>query len=118
MTRDTRYEPYMEPRTRTVQTVLCDGLCGTLVDIPPLGRPDGWISVFRQVEGRAKTWDFCGWDCFIGWATEQDESVGGYIDDWKQSIKVLETRKDKTASDYLEDEFAAVLATGEQEREE
>ena len=89
----TRYEPYTVEMTRTVEEISCDS-CGTLTDMIPLHRPEGWITVFRQVDGKNVTRDFCGWDCFVGWVTAHDESDGGYIVAWQESIAAILTEKE------------------------
>ena len=60
----------------------------------PLHRPEGWITVFRQVDGKNVTRDFCEWNCFVGWVTAHDESDGGYIVAWQESIAAILTEKE------------------------
>ena len=89
----TRYEPYTVEMTRTVESLACDS-CGTLTDMIPLHRPEGWITVFRQVDGKNVTRDFDSWNCFVGWVTAHDETDGGYLEAWTESIAAILAEKE------------------------
>ena len=89
----TRYEPYTVEMTRTVEEISCDS-CGTLTDMEPLHRPEGWITVFRQVDGKNVTRDFDSWNCFVGWVTAHDETDGGYLEAWTESIAAILAEKE------------------------
>ena len=88
-----RYEEYTETRTRTVETLTCNQ-CGEITDVTPTTRPEGWITVFRQIDGRNATWDFCPGDCFTLWACQLDETTGGYLQPWKDTIDILKAERE------------------------
>jgi hypothetical protein len=88
-----RYEEYTETRTRTVETLTCNQ-CGEITDITPTTRPEGWITVFRQIDGRNATWDFCPGDCFTLWACQLDELTGSYLEPWRETVDILTAEKE------------------------
>ena len=71
----------------------CDG-CGSLTDVEPLNRPEGWITVFRKVDGANVTRDFCEWGCFVGWTVAHDETTDGYLQAWQESIAIIKATKE------------------------
>jgi len=87
--RSTRYVEETVMRTRTVQQLHCDN-CGTVTDIEALDRPDQWTTIFRSVEGNKRSWDFCEWDCVVGFVNAQPEAgPGTLLADLQASVEAL-----------------------------
>lgn len=69
MSRPTRYETYTQEMRRTVQQLLCD-VCGTLVDVAPLKRPEGWVCLVMATDSGTETYDMCSFACLYGFVTD------------------------------------------------
>ena len=93
----------MEERHYTEQEMVCD-VCGTVADVVPLGRPEGWYSVQFTREGKTIAQDMCSWPCFYGWVEAEENPID--MKPWKESIKMLtkeiECSKCATKFDYDE----------------
>lgn len=67
--RQTRNEEYTEVRHRIIEQMVCE-VDGTTEDTEPTKRPEGWVTIFQQIDGRNHTMDFCDWKCFVGFILE------------------------------------------------
>ena len=72
--RTTRTEVYTMEHHRTVATLTCNA-CGTVADDQPMGRPEGWHSLFHQEEGRNTTFDFCEYECLYGFVMAHEDGL-------------------------------------------
>lgn len=109
MSRQTAYRTRMEERHFTAQEMVCD-VCGTVAEVIPLGRNEGWYSVQFAREGKTIAQDMCSFACFYGWVEAETNPID--MKPWEESIDQLGDRPD------IEREFAAVMNQGEQAREE
>ena len=78
MTRRTRYETTFVERRVTVQQLACDN-CGTVTDIEPLTRPEGWCSMQRTIDGQQLAWDFDSFECLLGFVVAAGEDGPGTL---------------------------------------
>ena len=118
MSRDTAYRKRMVEQHYTEQILICDGGdCGTITGVVPFGRPEGWVSVQRMIDGRPIAKDFCSWPCFHGWVMAEGEEDGTVLQEWTRAVEELRIDQLGDRPD-IEREFAAVMNQGEQSREE
>lgn len=92
-----RTEKYTTEHVRYIDTVTCDGRCGTMGEDEFRSVPVGWMTLTKREQADVyKSFHFCTWGCFIGWATACDEEGAGPLcmDDWERSIEqIKEERK-------------------------
>jgi hypothetical protein len=70
--RQTRNEEYTEVRHRIIEQMVCE-VDGTTEDTEPTKRPEGWVTIFQQIDGRNHTMDFCDWACLYGFVQDFGE---------------------------------------------